>query len=600
MKTFSKLLIKECGIEPQNLNNGVMNHYIPIENIVINVRNLFAQYWGLVVEPGEDNQTLKIYNSQFTSEEAIFRILNFKPDGRTSLLSYVTMQGLPKVKLVNLGSVYVVYFYSTDIAGQEDPDSLAASSLPANQDCANPDNCICDKTCTDDMCSAGYTECEISDLSHFITESDEQTPLFYSGEIDLEDPTLRAIREITGELDKVKACDDFKKAIENNIQLPDGYYWKGVKDKDGLESIALRKKFMKRRPFGKEQECVKSLMNIYNNEEGGIWVEPFDHRDRLDREESQLLDSILAFMQAVPSDDPCVWSVKPDLGDDMNEALELGGHLWLVTDEFGQDIISVNTEEEANKVKEYWGKTNKVKCTVKKISKGIDFSKLSESLISESELSSIINEIRNFTWNVNPRSWRPSQHFTRDYNDYKEGIHNDTIDFLIKAMWSMPQDKLKTMFDYLLQSLTKDGENRGLTELPSGYFNYGYANESASKDVVTGVKDACAFFGDNRLYLVNKKLDTIVFCMGRGSNWVTSYIYVWKKGNLKRYSSPFVKASHDEKITFDKETIKGSTWGEVFKTYFDLTKFDFNKLLNDNDTFCIVRDCKISDKENYK
>lgn len=393
MKTFSKLLIKECGVEPQNLDNGVMNHYIPIENIVINVRNLFAQYWGLVVEPGEDNQTLKIYNSQFTSEDTIFRILNFKPDGRTSLLSYVTMQGLPKVKLVNLGSVYVVYFYATDIAGQEDPESLATNSLPANQDCANPDNCICDKTCTDDMCSAGYTECEISDLSKYIIESDEQTPLFYSGEIDLEDPTLRAIREITGESDKVKACGDFEKAIENNIQLPDGYYWKGVKDKDGLESIALRKKFMKRRPFGKEQECVKSLMNIYNNEEGGIWVEPFDHKDRLDREESQLLDSILAFIQAVPSDDPCVWSVKPDLGDDMNEsALVLDGYQYLITDEFGQDIISVNTEEDAKKVKDYWEKTNKVKCTITKINNGIDFSKLSESLISKTELNMILNE----------------------------------------------------------------------------------------------------------------------------------------------------------------------------------------------------------------
>lgn len=387
MKTFSKLLIKESGIDPQNINNGVMNHYIPIQNIVINVRNLFASYWGLVVEPGEDNQTLKVYNSQFTSEDVIWKILNFQPDGHTSLMQYVAMQGLPKVKLVNLGSVYVVYFYSTDINGQEDPESLAQSAAVPNTGAA----VVTDPVCTDDMCAAGCVECEISDLSKYITEnSDEQTPLFYSGEIDLEDPTLRAIREITGQTDKVKATGDFEQAVCQNIQLPDGYYWKGVKDKDGLESIALRKKFLKRRPFGKEQECVKSVLNIYNNEEGGIWVGPFDHRDRLDREEAQLLDNILAFMQAVPSEDPCVWSVKPDIEEANESKMVLDGYLWLVTDEFGQDIISVDTEEDAKKVQAYWEKEMHVKCTIKKINKGIDLSKLSEALISESELKAIL------------------------------------------------------------------------------------------------------------------------------------------------------------------------------------------------------------------
>lgn len=344
-------------VTPGNLNNGVMNHYIPIQNIVINVRNLFGSWWGLVVEPGEDNQTLKIYNSQFTSEEAVWKILSYKPDGRTSLLQYMQMQGLPNVRMVNLGCVYVVYFYATDIAGQEDPETFATA----------PD-CLQDPTCTNDIANTATCECEITNLDNFITESNddtEQQPLYYSGEVDLEDPLYRTIREVVDMKDKVRACGQWIKIMGDHVVLPDGYYWKAVKDRDGLESIALRKKFMKRRAFGKEMECVKSLMNIYNADEDGIWVNAFENKDNLPKEERELLDNILSYIQAQPSTDPCVFGVKQQVAD-MDESLAAADHdkLFIVYDEFGEPLKGFDTKEDAEKFASNWSKEYHVGCKV--------------------------------------------------------------------------------------------------------------------------------------------------------------------------------------------------------------------------------------------
>lgn len=370
MKTFSNKILKESEmtdvqtpgvVTPGNLNNGVMNHYIPIQNIVINVRNIFGPWWGLVVEPGEDNQTLKIYNSQFTSEEAIWKILSYAPDGRTSLMDYVAAQGLPHVRMVNLGSVYVVYFYATDIAGQEDPETFATTgdNLPAAT--------TCDKCCTDDIANTAAQECEISDLSNFITESDdEQQPLFYSGEIDLEDPLYKTIREVVDMNDKVRACGQWIKLLGDHVTLPDGYYWKAVKDRDGMESIALRKRFVKRRAFGKEMECVKSLMNIYNSAKDGIWVDAFEKDNTLPKEEQELLDNVLSFIQAQPSEDPCVFGVKQPMDDAANESLSASDmdKLFVVYDEFGEMLKGFNTKEEADKFAKDWSAEYHVNCNI--------------------------------------------------------------------------------------------------------------------------------------------------------------------------------------------------------------------------------------------
>lgn len=364
MKTFSNKIGKvfkedACSVvTPGNLNNGVMNHYIPIQNIVINVRNLFGSWWGLVVEPGEDNQTLKIYNSQFTSEEAVWKILSYKPDGRTSLMEYMSMQGLPNVRMVNLGCVYVVYFYATDIAGQEDPATFATT----------PD-CLQDPTCTNDIANTATCECEIANLDNFITESNddnEQQPLYYSGEVDLEDPLYRTIREVVDMKDKVRACGQWIKIIVDHVKMPDGYYWKAVKDRDGIESIALRKKFMKRRAFDKEMECVKSLMNIYNSDNNGIWVDAFDNKDNLSKEERELLDNILSYIQAQPSDDPCVFGVKQPMLEGMSENLSVKdkNKLYIVYDEFGEMLRGFDEKDEAEKFADAWSKENDVKCTI--------------------------------------------------------------------------------------------------------------------------------------------------------------------------------------------------------------------------------------------
>ena len=372
MKTFSnkigKVFKEDAGVDnvvqsstvvtPGNLNNGVMNHYIPIQNIVINVRNLFASWWGLVVEPGEDNQTLKIYNSQFTSEEAVWKILSYKPDGRTSLLQYMNMQGLPNVRMVNIGCVYVVYFYATDIAGQEDPATFASS----------PD-CLQDPTCTNDIANTEACECEITNLDNFITESNddnEQQPLYYSGEVDLEDPLYRTIREVVDMKDKVRACGQWIKIMGDHVVLPDGYYWKAVKDRDGIESIALRKKFMKRRAFDKEMECVKSLMNIYNSDDNGIWVDAFENKDALPKEERELLDNVLSYIQAQPSADPCVFGVKQPMLEGMCESLSAKDRnkLYIVYDEFDTLLRGFDDKDEAEKFANAWSKENDVKCKI--------------------------------------------------------------------------------------------------------------------------------------------------------------------------------------------------------------------------------------------
>ena len=313
------------------LNQGVSNHYIPLQNIVINVRNLFAPYFGLVVDPSEDNKSLRIYCSMFTDENIINRVLNYKPDGHTSLKSYVSAQGLPYTRLVWTGSSYVVYFYAKDLGELQIPDTRDTiayypPALPSGE-----------------IEGDGIGECELSTIESVVYESVEDAPLYYSGEIDMEDALTRTLREVANMQDKVKACGEWENAVRNHVTLPDGYYWKAVKDRDGMESIALRKKFSKRRPFGKEIPCVKSIINIYNGSKDGIWVEPFDNKDSLTREERQLIDNVLSFIKANPDKtDPCVFGLKQPV--DSNNANE---SIYNIKDTNGTIIETKNSMDEA-------------------------------------------------------------------------------------------------------------------------------------------------------------------------------------------------------------------------------------------------------------
>ena len=57
------------------MTQGVMNHYTPIDNIIINTRNIFGALLGLVVSKGEDGISLKIQSSSFTNPEVTRNIL---------------------------------------------------------------------------------------------------------------------------------------------------------------------------------------------------------------------------------------------------------------------------------------------------------------------------------------------------------------------------------------------------------------------------------------------------------------------------------------------------------------------------------------------
>ena len=351
MKSFSQFTeaaqTPDC-VMPGNLNNGVMNHYIPIENIVINVRNIFAPWFGLVVEPGEDGRTLKVYNSTFSSREAVDAVLNFMPDGHTSLRGYVARQGLPLYTAVQRGGTLVVYFYSTDIAGQEDPATFGSDPVPA----------------ASEPLPSPYEEAlQLStdeELSSVLEEAGEET--------EMRDILNKTFYDLAGTADQTESDKKWAASLGENVRLPEGYYWANVKDEDGHKSIALRKKVTKRQSFGRSNKYAVSLINIYNNGKNAIWVGVFDHKDQCPPEDVELIESILSFIGAVPTQDPCVFTFnKPVLGEGVNEerGCELG-IVYTVYDADGQPIESFTTERDAKAAADKFAADNKVVCVVKK------------------------------------------------------------------------------------------------------------------------------------------------------------------------------------------------------------------------------------------
>lgn len=359
MQNFSNYTNAGFGIG-SNIAVGKSNHYTPIQNIVTNVNALFAPYFGLVVTPGEDNQTLKIYCSQFDCDETVWKVLSFRPDGRTSLFDYVSQQGLNKVKIVTVGTCIYVYFYATDLANQQDPQELAASNPSV---AALPDDCHCDPCCTENLKQLNVEEAELSDVSMFINEGvDGQDAVVYiNNEIDIQNPILGKLKAIFDNTDKVKATDDLVALLGDKITLPQDYYWKAVKDQSGLESIALRRRFKKRKAFRTEIECVTSVLNIYNSNHDGIWVDPYVGSVQ-DRELDDLIVNILNEIHAVNTDDPCVWGLEQSEDDGVTESAseESGNVVYELKDEFGAIVSMSSSKEEIDKLAKYWEQQYKV------------------------------------------------------------------------------------------------------------------------------------------------------------------------------------------------------------------------------------------------
>lgn len=263
---------------------GVTNHLTPINNIVTNVRNLFATL-PVVISAAEDGFSVKLNSSQFTSEDSVYKVIYEPVYQNQSIASYITQQGLGNVKIVDLGIYKVVYF---------GPDDIQAA-------CPGEEPCTCGWACQE-MLDYNIEEAEL-----LVRESADD-------EEEIEKLTKKQIKEIISAKDKVKAAKQFGILVSQQISLPTDYYFAGVKSKDGDESIALRWKYIKRRPHGKSSEVTKSLINIFGTGDDAVWVGDFDKKAnfQLPDDVKKLIESILEILGAEKTSDSCVYKIAKD------------------------------------------------------------------------------------------------------------------------------------------------------------------------------------------------------------------------------------------------------------------------------------------------
>ena len=306
MKKFSKYVNEGCVTADVNQGNaysntGVTNHLTPVGNIVTQIRNLFSPLTGVVASVAEDGFSVKLNSSKFVSQEEVNKMLYDTNIMRgTSLASYIMQQGLSVMKMINVGQYFVVYFCPNDIKGAGKTDEV-----PVNVPCKEMQD----------------YDIEETEMYSLIKESDDDE--------ELKDITKEKIAELVGSKDKVKAAKQLELLVASQLELPREYYFAGVKSKDGDESIALRWKYTKKRPHNKTSENVRSIMNIFDMTSEGIWIQDFDKDSMvtLPDEVDKLIHTVLDFLGATETDNPCVWSLegsepgkkKEDDEDDKNK-----------------------------------------------------------------------------------------------------------------------------------------------------------------------------------------------------------------------------------------------------------------------------------------
>ena len=291
MKRFSVYLNEGCttsDVNPGNTysNTGVSNHLTPVGNIVTQIRNIFSPVTGIVASIGEDGFSVKLNSSKFVSKENVNNTLYDSSIMRgTCLASYIISQGLETMKVVPIGQFFVVYFCPSDIKATNPGQEPEPAKFP----------------CTE-MKQYGIDEVEMMSL---ITEADDDDE-------EMEDITHKKIIELIDAKDKVKAAKQFELLIAQEVELPRDYYFAGVKDADGEESIALRWKYTKKRAHNKTAQITRSLINIYNSSKDGIWVQDFDKDAyfKIPEEVEKLIHTILDFIEAKKTNNPCIWSLE--------------------------------------------------------------------------------------------------------------------------------------------------------------------------------------------------------------------------------------------------------------------------------------------------
>ena len=278
MKKLSELYLESFDSNPGNSLDclGVSNHYTPINNILIAIRNLICCRLGIIAEPGEDEVSIKLHSSKFTDEESINAILYDKIDRFTSLDSYIRMQGLTKRTIVDLGSYKVVYYSPEDIKQAENPEVMA--QVP-------------------DVDIEPTTEC-LETIKTILEEQQDNDKVDWI--------------DILGNEDKNVAAALFYDKIKNKIDLPENYYVKATKDANDNKCVAIRKKYEFRKPFGEKIEKVKSIINIYSPD--NIWVSGYQDCITLSDTDSRIIEKVLNLINAQKTDDNCKFTliVKQD------------------------------------------------------------------------------------------------------------------------------------------------------------------------------------------------------------------------------------------------------------------------------------------------
>ena len=293
MKLFSKFnstgrnVNENCttaDVNPGNgLGLGVTNHLTPVENIVTNLRNLFS-VTGFVFSVAEDGFSIKINSSRFINQQEAEKALYEPVYQNQSVYTYITSQGLNALHFVNVGQYVIAYISPSDI-------QAAAPGLEPSD---------CEWAC-EEMLQYNIEEAEM-----FIRESEDEE--------EIEKLNLKQMKEIIDAKDKVKAAKQFGILVAQQISLPTDYYFAGVKSKDGDESIALRWKYIKRRPHGKSSEITHSLMNIFGTGDEAVWVGDFDKKTnfQLPDEVKKLIESILDLLGAEKTSDSCIFKIAKD------------------------------------------------------------------------------------------------------------------------------------------------------------------------------------------------------------------------------------------------------------------------------------------------
>lgn len=302
MKTLS--MIKE-SFDNQPLGNkvGVTNHLTPVDNIVTNVRNFFSSQLSMVVTKAEDNFSLKCTSSLWHSEEDVRTAIYTNVwNDRTSLFTYVSMQGLSCIKIVPVGEEYFLYFCPSDIK-----QSYGYNGPCDNESCESLPKIACHEQKQLHLGDVEYNQ--FGEIKEDAWQPDQE----------IEDTTKKDIRQLLASNDKVKAAKAFAEILKQNMRMPDNYYITAVRDEDGNESVALRYKHDVRKPFGKTATVTKTLVNIYGLGDNGIWVNDADNPNGMDQELKGVIDDMLGFIGVRRTGDACCFTIAedPSTADDL-------------------------------------------------------------------------------------------------------------------------------------------------------------------------------------------------------------------------------------------------------------------------------------------